>query len=62
MRARATHSELWASSARQAVVDEANLAFEHNIRVYSEEGALWSGAARGVANMVRGYARAKLVG
>ena len=33
---------LGSDSARQAVVDEANLAFEHNIRVYSEEGALWS--------------------
>ena len=53
---------LGSDAARQAVVDEANMAFELNIRVYSEEGALWSDAAHGVANMVGGFARAKLVG
>jgi hypothetical protein len=52
---------LGSDAARQAVVDETHAAFEHNIRVYSEEGALWSGAAKGVANMVSGFARAKLV-
>jgi|EP00908_Phaeocystis_cordata_P025821 heme oxygenase len=53
---------LGSDAARQAVVDETNAAFAHNVAVYTEEGALWSGAARGVANMVRGYARAKLLG
>ena len=43
-------------------MDEAHDAFDHNIRVYSEEGALWSDAARGVANMASGFARAKLMG
>jgi len=50
---------LGSEAARQVVVEEAHAAFEHNIRVYSEEGALWSGAAHGVANMVGGFARAK---
>lgn len=53
---------LGSDAARQAVVEEANLAFTHNVHVYSEEGALWSSAARGVGNMVGGFARAKLVG
>jgi len=50
---------LGSDAARQAVVEEANRAFEHNIRVYSEEGELWSGAAQGVANMVYGFARSR---
>ena len=44
------------------VVDEANLAFRHNIDVYSEEGGLMWGAAVGVGNMARGFAKVKLVG
>ena len=32
---------------------EARRAFAHNVDVYTEEGALWSGAALGVANMAR---------
>ena len=53
---------LGSEAALQAVVDETNQAFTHNVQVYTEEGELWSGAARGVANMVGGFARAKLVG
>mmetsp|Transcript_69693 Transcript_69693/g.115767 ORF Transcript_69693/g.115767 Transcript_69693/m.115767 type:complete len:146 (+) Transcript_69693:102-539(+) len=47
-------------AARQAVVQEVLLAYAHNVQVYTEEGAIWSGAARGVANMVGGFAREKL--
>ena len=53
---------LGSEEARQAVVDEANLAFRHNIDVYSEEGGLMWGAAVGVGNMALGFAKAKLVG
>jgi len=53
---------LGSQAAQDEVVTEANRAFAHNIAVYSEEGALWSGAAHGVANMVRGFVRAKVVG
>jgi len=43
-------------------VEETRAAFAHNVALYSEEGQLWSGAARGVGNMVGGFARAKLLG
>ena len=41
---------------------ETRAAFQCNVVLYTEEGALWSGAARGVGNMVSGFARAKLLG
>ena len=41
---------------------ETRAAFQCNVALYTEEGALWSGAARGVGNMVSGFARAKLLG
>lgn len=53
---------LGSEEATRAIIEETHLAFEHNIHVYSEEGALWSDAAKGVANMVSGFARARLVG
>ena len=53
---------LGSEAALQAVVDETNAAFRSNVALYTEEGQLWSGAARGVGNMVGGFARAKLIG
>ena len=52
----------FAHASAQAVVEETNQAFAHNVQVYTEEGALLSGAARGIANMVVGFSRAKLLG
>jgi len=49
-------------AALQVVVGETRAAFQCNVALYTEEGALWSGAARGVGNMVSGFARAKLLG
>ena len=46
----------------EEVAAEANLAFRHNSDVYSEEGSLWSAAARGVANVGVGYARSRIGG
>ena len=51
---------LGADEAREAVVKEARLAFRHNVDVYTEEGDMWSGAAKGVANMAGGFARERL--
>lgn len=45
---------------REAIAAEANAAFQHNIAVYSEEGALWGGAARGIANVATGYVRSRV--
>jgi len=56
----AAGGSLGSNAAVQEVVDEARLAFAHNIEVYSEEGGLWTGATVGVANMVVGFAREKL--
>ena len=53
---------LGSEAALQAIVEETRAAFAHNVGLYSEEGRLWSGAARGVGNMVGGFARAKLLG
>ena len=52
---------LGSEAALQAIVEETRAAFAHNVALYSEEGELWSGAARGVSNMVGGFARAKLL-
>jgi len=52
--------QLGSEAARQAVVDEARIAFKHNVRVYSEEGPLLGAAAQGVANMIGGFVRAKV--
>ena len=46
----------------QSTPGETRAAFQCNVALYTEEGALWSGAARGVGNMVSGFARAKLLG
>ena len=46
--------------ARRAVVEEVLLAYRHNVAVYTEEGAVWSGALRGAANLAGGVARGKL--
>lgn len=53
---------LGSDAARQAVIDETNDAFVHNVQVYSEEGLLWSAAGKGVTNMVIGFAKAKVLG
>lgn len=46
--------------AREAVVAEARRAFELNVHVYAEEGALYSDGARGVANVALGFVQAQL--
>jgi len=51
---------LASEAARRAVVEEVLLAYRHNVAVYTEEGAVWSGALRGAANLAGGVARAKL--
>ena len=53
---------LGSEAALQTIVEETRAAFGHNVALYTEEGELWSGAARGVGNMVGGFARAKLLG
>ena len=53
---------LGSEASLQTIVEETRAAFAHNVALYSEEGQLWSGAARGVGNMVGGFARAKLLG
>ncbi|KAG8467608.1 hypothetical protein KFE25_006660 [Diacronema lutheri] len=47
---------------RREIVDEARAAFAHNARMITERGglAIGVGAARGVANLVGGYARKRL--
>merc|ERR1712087_11217 len=51
---------LGCEQAQQAVVDETLRAFSLNVAVYTEDGALWSDAARGVSNMLRGWVRERL--
>jgi hypothetical protein len=46
--------------AREDVADEARRAFALNVEVYGEEGRLYADAARGVANVVGGWAAARL--
>merc|ERR1719221_368712 len=46
--------------AQQAVVDETVHAFALNVSVYSEDCNLWRDAGRGVANILRGWARERL--
>ena len=53
---------LGSDEAHMAVVDETNRAFGHNVKVYTEEGQLWSGAARGVVNVGSGFLKSRLSG
>lgn len=46
--------------ARKAVVEEARLAFSHNVHTYSEEGGLYSDGAKGLANIVTGFVRSRM--
>ena len=51
---------LGCEQAHQAVVDETQRAFLLNVAVYTEDGDLWRDAARGVANILRGWVRERL--
>ena len=44
---------------REEVVDEAKLAFRHNIAVYSEDGRLLADGTRGLVNMAVGWVRSR---
>ena len=42
---------------RTRVVDETRIAFAKNVGVYAEEGRLWTDGARGISNVLVGWAR-----
>lgn len=46
--------------SRQHVVDEARIAFKHNVYVYQEEGKLLSDGARGMLNMAVGFGKSRM--
>ena len=54
-------SLLGSEHAQEAVVDETLRAFALNVAVYTEDGALWRDAGRGIANILRGWARERLM-
>ena len=52
--------ELLDDSQLEAVVEEARVAFGHNVSVYSEEGRLYSDGAIGLAKMAVGFGRSRM--
>jgi len=46
-------------AAREAVLSETRLAFQHNVYVYSEEGRLFADGMRGATNLVLGFAKSR---
>ena len=53
---------LGTDEACEAVVDEARVAFRHNVLVYKEEGRLLADGALGMLNMAGGFARSRFSG
>merc|ERR1712032_87031 len=53
--------QLGSEAARDAVVDEAVKAFGCNVRVYKEEGRLFSDGTVGILKMAYGFAKSQLV-
>lgn len=51
---------LESDAQREAVVEEARVAFRHNVHVYSEEGKLYTDGALGLAKMAAGFGRSRM--